>query len=132
MYLKLKDGYNLTNDFLKLFDLYIFAINIYRYKNQNYYFLENLYSNINFLNITNTEDYYLYFYVIYYQIFNYIKKYGNIKKILKDINLIGTFKIIKKILNKKFEYIHNNIDINYILSKIHKTFDNLDEINITL
>ena len=77
----------------------------------------------------DTDDYYIYFYVIYYQIFNYIKIYGNIKKILKNINKISSFIFIKKILTKKFDDVNHNIDIKNNFERINKIFKTLDEIN---
>lgn len=128
LYLKLDDGYQLTNDFLKIFDIYLLVIHIYRYRYNKLSFLENIYYYIISNNIC--EDYFSYFYVIYHQVFYYVKKFGNIEKIISNINLIASFKIIKKILLKKFENMKMiDYETNVSFIKIHEIFEELYEIN---
>lgn len=128
LYLKLDNGYQLTNSFLKIFDIYLLVIHIYRYRFNKLSFVENIYDYMISNNIS--DDYFLYFYLIYHQVFYYIKKFGNIEKIMSNINLIASFKIIKKIVLKKFEKIKTinyETDISFI--KIHEIFEDLYEIN---
>lgn len=128
LYLKLDDGYQLTNNFLKIFDIYLLVIHIYRYRYNKLSFLENIYYYIISNNIS--DDYFSYFYLIYHQVFYYVKKFGNIEKIMQNINLIASFKIIKKIVLKKFEKIKNiNYETNVSFIKIHEIFEELYEIN---
>jgi serine/threonine protein kinase len=131
LYLKLPIGYQLTNDFLKIFDIYLLVINIYRYRSDKLSFLENIYNYIITNNVLN--NYLLNFYVIYYQLFYYIKTYGNITKILKKINSIASFKIIKKILLKKFENLETiKYETDQSLNNIYRIFNELDDINKSL
>ena len=128
LYLKLDFGYELTNNFLKIFDIYLLVIHIYRYRYNKLSFVENIYHYMISKNIS--DDYFSYFYFMYHQVFYYVKKFGNIEKIISDVNLIASFKIIKKILLKKFEKIKTinyETDVNFI--KIHEIFEELYEIN---